>query len=196
MTIFVCSLATHLLLLMFELLAADNLESRRHYWILVFVPLVFVGVVSVAVCIWSVRHDRPFELELFCAVNILQFVFLALKLDRLIAWPWEICFVPLWIVLCISLVGVLYTIIFAGILLRMPEVNAEQRRTSTNSALGYSFLVIPLLVFLVLLTNKLDGSIRISFFSAFAPLFLTFFTLVITSFGSRGGQSVRRIYTE
>ena len=55
---------------------------------------------------------------------------------RLIAWPWEICFVPLWIVLCISLVGVLYTIIFAGILLRMPEVNAEQRRTSTNSALG------------------------------------------------------------
>ena len=37
---FVGSLATHLLLLMFELLAADNLESRRHYWILVFVPLV------------------------------------------------------------------------------------------------------------------------------------------------------------
>ena len=85
MTIFVCSLATHLLLLMFELLAADNLESRRHYWILVFVPLVFVGVVSVAVCIWSVRHDRPFELELFCAVNILQFVFLALKLDRFVS---------------------------------------------------------------------------------------------------------------
>lgn len=106
---------------------------------------------------------------------------------RVIPWPWEITFVPLWIVLCISLVGVLYTIIFAGILLRMPEVNAEQRRTSTNYALGYSFLVIPLLVFLVLLTNKLDGAIRISFFTACAPLFLTFFTLVITSFGSRGG---------
>ena len=29
------SLATHLLLLMFELLAADNLQSRRHLWILV-----------------------------------------------------------------------------------------------------------------------------------------------------------------
>ena len=56
-------------------------------------------------------------------------------------WPWEICFVPLWIVLCISLVGVLYTIIFAGILLRMPEVNAEQRRTSTNSALGGYYTV-------------------------------------------------------
>ena len=55
---------------------------------------------------------------------------------RRINWPWEITFVPMWIVLCISLVGVLYTIIFAGILLRLPEVNAEQRRTSTNSALG------------------------------------------------------------
>merc|ERR1711963_1034299 len=76
---------------------------------------------------------------------------------RVISWPWEITFVPLWIVLCISLVGVLYTIIFAGILLRMTEVNAEQRRTSTNSALGYSFLVIPMLVFLVLITNKLDA---------------------------------------
>merc|ERR1719367_413424 len=119
---------------------------------------------------------------------MLQFIFIALKLDRVIPWPWEITFVPLWIVLCISLVGVLYTIIFAGILLRMTDINAEQRRTSTNSALGYSFLVIPLLVFLVLLTNKLDGSIRISFFSAFAPLFLTFFTLIITSFGSRGGN--------
>ena len=103
------SLATHLLLLMFELLVADNLESRRHLWTLVFVPLVFISILSIATSIWSVRHDRSFELELFCAVNILQSVFLALKLDRLIAWPWEITFVPLWIVLCISLVGVLYT---------------------------------------------------------------------------------------
>ena len=103
------SLATHLLLLMFELLAADNLQSQRHLWILVnnnnsttierfkrremkkislffcwqvFVPLVFISIISIAVSIWSVRHDRSFELELFCAVNILQFIFLALKLDR------------------------------------------------------------------------------------------------------------------
>ncbi len=76
------SLATHLLLLMFELLVADNLESHRHLWILVFVPLVFVSLISIPICIWSVRHDRSVELELFCAVNLLQFVFLALKLDR------------------------------------------------------------------------------------------------------------------
>ncbi|XP_040568519.1 transmembrane protein 185A [Lepeophtheirus salmonis] len=182
------SLATHLLLLMFELLAADNLTSRRHLWILVFVPLVFVSLVSIPISIWSLRNDRSFELELFCAVNILQFIFLALKLDRLILWPWEFIFIPLWIVLCISLAGVLYTIIFAGILLRMPEFNNEQRRTSTNLALCYSFMVIPMIVFLVLLTNKLDGTIRVSYFAAFSPLFLTFLTLLITSFGSKGGN--------
>merc|ERR1711862_700618 len=130
------SLATHLLLLMFELLVADNLESRRHIWVLVFVPLVFVSLISVPICIWSVRHDRSFQLELFCAVNMLQFIFIALKLDKIINWPWEIIIVPLWIVLCISLVCVLYTIIFAGILLRMTDnsntVNDHQRRTSTT----------------------------------------------------------------
>ena len=55
---------------------------------------------------------------------------------RYIKWPWEIVFVPFWIVLIITLMGVVYTIIFAGILLRMPEVNSEQRRTSANAALG------------------------------------------------------------
>ena len=52
------SLAVHLLLLMFELLTADNLDARRHMWILVFIPLVSVSIISIAICVWSVRHDR------------------------------------------------------------------------------------------------------------------------------------------
>ena len=67
------SLAVHLLLLMFELLTADNLDTRRHkvgqtrvkcfhcclyQWILVFIPLVVVSIISIAICVWSVRHDR------------------------------------------------------------------------------------------------------------------------------------------
>ena len=42
------------------------------------------------------------------------------------------------------------------------------------------------MVFLVLLTNKMDETVKISYFAAASPLFLTFFTLIITSFGSRG----------
>lgn len=91
---------------MFELLACDRLtSSTRPLWIIVFVPLIFGSVASVGACVWSVKHDRSFELELFMAVNALQFVFLPLKLDDLVTWSWEVVFVPLWIVLCLSLVG-------------------------------------------------------------------------------------------
>lgn len=99
------SFSLHLILLMFELLACDRLTSNRPLWVIVFVPMVFGSVASVGACVWSVKHDRPFELELFMAVNALQFVFLPLKLDELIQWSWEVVFVPLWIVLCLSLVG-------------------------------------------------------------------------------------------
>lgn len=93
-----------------------------------------------------------FQLELFCSVNVLQFIFLALRLDGFTQWSWEVVFVPLWIVMCLSLVSVLYTIIFAGILIKTPEVNARQRRTSFNAALGYTLLVVPILVFQVSIT--------------------------------------------
>merc|ERR1711874_275386 len=37
-------------------------------------------------------------------------------------------------------------------------------------------------------TNNLDNTVKISYFAAASPLFLTFFTLIITSFGTRGGN--------
>ncbi|CAL8129613.1 unnamed protein product [Orchesella dallaii] len=179
------TLALHLLLLMFELLVCDNLESQRHIWILVFIPLIFISIISIAICIWAVKNDRSFDLELFCSVNILQFIFLALRLDNYISWDWEVVFVPLWILLCVSLVGVLYSIIFAGIIFRAPEVNAEQRRSSTSSAIGYTFLVIPILIFQVLLTNKLDENMNISYMAAVSPLCLTYIQLILTSFSNK-----------
>lgn len=181
-------LALHMLLLMFELLVCDKLESGRHLWILVFIPLIFISIVSIAVCVWAVKHDRSFELELFCSVNILQFIFLALRLDQFITWSWVVVFVPLWIVMCLALIGVLYAIIFAGILLRTAEVNPEQKRTSVNSAVAYSFLVVPMLIFQVLLANKLDGDTMWSYLATVSPLFVTFLTLICMAFGSKGGN--------
>ncbi|CAG5103165.1 transmembrane protein 185A isoform X1 [Cotesia glomerata] len=182
------TLALHLILLMFELLVCDKLESDRHLWILVFIPLIFISIVSIAVCIWAVKHDRSFELELFCAVNVLQFIFLALKLDQFITWSWEVVFVPLWALLCLSLVAVLYTIVFAAVLLRAPQVNARVRRTSLNSALAYTFLVVPILVFQVLLANKLDGDLSLNYTTIAAPLLLSHMTLIFMSFGAKGGN--------
>lgn len=64
------TLALHLILLMFELLACDKLQSGRHLWILVFIPLIFISVVSIAVCIWAVKHDRSFEVIKSTKVNL------------------------------------------------------------------------------------------------------------------------------
>lgn len=143
------SLSLHLILLMFELLACDRLSSGNHLWVLVFVPLIFGSVSSVGACVWAVKHDRSFELELFLAVNALQFVFLPLKLDEFVNWSWEVVFIPLWIVLCLSLAGVLYTIIFCGILLRTPEVSRQQQRAAIHTAVGNSFTVLLILIFQV-----------------------------------------------
>lgn len=67
------SLALHLILLMFELLVCDKLESGRHLWILVFIPLIFISIVSIAVCIWAVKHDRSFEVKINTALKLVLF---------------------------------------------------------------------------------------------------------------------------
>jgi hypothetical protein len=66
------TLALHLLLLMFELLVCDNLESRRHIWILVFVPLIFISIISIAICIWAVKNDRSFDVSFANLCRTLQ----------------------------------------------------------------------------------------------------------------------------
>lgn len=112
------SLSLQLLLLMFELLVCDKLESGRHLWTLAFIPLLFVSLLSVAITVWSLKHERPFDLELFCAVNVLQFLFIALRLDNLLTWSWVVVFIPFWVIITLAVIAVLYALIFAAILLR------------------------------------------------------------------------------
>lgn len=150
------SLSLQLLLLMFELLVCDKMESGRHLWTLAFIPLLFVSLLSVAITVWSLKNERAFELELFCAVNVLQFLFIALRLDNLLNWSWVVVFVPFWVLITMALIGVLYALIFAAILLRTPDIAADTRRASFHSAVSYSLVVLPLMIFLVLLSNKLD----------------------------------------
>ncbi|XP_064608288.1 transmembrane protein 185B-like [Liolophura sinensis] len=184
----VISSSVHLLLLMFELLACDKLESGRHKWTLVFIPLMFMSVASIGICVWAVKHERSFELELFSAVNILQFIFLALKFDNIVQWSFVIVFIPIWIVMCVALIGVLYAIILAIILMKSPDIVPEQRRGNLSTAVGYTFLVLPLLVFEILLSNRLDGDQQFSFIAITVPLFISLITLICMAFTSKGGN--------
>lgn len=179
----------HLMLLVFDILACDNLETDNHSWMFVFIPLMFMSIVSIGFCVWAIKNERSFELELFCSVNILQFIFLALRLDGIIQWSWDIVFIPIWIVMCVSMIGVIYAIILAIILLvKSPNMIPEQRRGNLTTAIGYSFLVVPLLIFEVLLANRLDGENHFKYTAITVPLFISLLTLIGLSFGAKGGN--------
>ncbi|XP_042663394.1 transmembrane protein 185A isoform X3 [Tyto alba] len=137
----------HLLLLMFEVLVCDRIERGTHFWLLVFMPLFFVSPVSVAACVWGFRHDRSLELEILCSVNILQFIFIALRLDEIIRWPWLVVCVPLWILMSFLCLVVLYYIVWSVLFLRSMDVIAEQRRTHITMAVSWMTIVVPLLTF-------------------------------------------------
>lgn len=63
----IVSTGLHLLLLMFELLMCDKLENAEYrkqlYWMLIFIPLVFLSLISFAVCFWSIKVDRNFDVR-------------------------------------------------------------------------------------------------------------------------------------
>lgn len=178
------SLSLHLILLMFEFLLCDRLSNgKQNLWILIFIPLIVSSIISVFFCIWAIKqqNDRSFELELFLSVNALQFVFIPLKLDGFITWSWEIIFVPIWILLCLSLVMMLYSLIFCSILIRTPEMNIAQRQSAINSAIS-NILVLPILVFQILLADKLDNDNGLPYTLISVPLMVTLFALVLLSF--------------
>ena len=87
------SFTTNIFLLMFELLVAYNMEYNIYIpWIVCFVPLLVLSLVSIGLTIWSIKYSRTYEIELFCVINILQFVFIALRLDNIIMWSWAVSF--------------------------------------------------------------------------------------------------------
>ncbi|XP_071480254.1 transmembrane protein 185A-like [Diadema antillarum] len=191
--IIIC-LALNSLLLIFEILVCDQLESSnasepwRHPWLIVFMPLFLTSPVSIAACVWGFKHDRGLELEAMCSINILQFIFIALKLDEIISWRWGVVFIPLWILTCLMCLIVLYYVIWSLLVLRATELMAEQRRANLMTALTAVFLVTPLLTFEILLVKKLDEVNHYPFSVVFCPLYISLMVLLPTAFGQRGGN--------
>nr|CAG4634868.1 EOG090X087A [Alona affinis] len=183
------SMSLHLLLLFFEFLACDKLESKRHIWVLVFLPLYFLSILCIAVSIWALKHERPFEIELLGAVNLLQLIFIALRLDGFILWNWDLVFIPLWIIFGVALIVVLYTGLLAAILVSWSSnMTTDQRRASSHGALGFASLVIPSLASLIMLTKKLDGHLDLPYSIVIVPFLMALTSLVLRSFNARSGN--------
>jgi hypothetical protein len=92
------SFASNLILFLFELIVCEKLESQNSLpWTFCFIPLFLLSLVSVGTLVWSIRFNRSYEIEMFCAINVLQFVFVALRLDMYIMWSWIVSFFFLFI---------------------------------------------------------------------------------------------------
>ncbi|KAI4786007.1 hypothetical protein KUCAC02_037409 [Chaenocephalus aceratus] len=127
-------------------------------------------------------------MEVLCSVNILQFIFIALRLDLIITWPWLVVCVPLWILMSFLCLVVLYYIIWSVLFLRSIDIIAEQRRTHITMAISWMTIVVPLLTFEILLVHKLDDHNSLSYVCVFVPLWLSLLTLMATTFGQKGGN--------
>ncbi|KZS05400.1 Transmembrane protein 185A [Daphnia magna] len=182
------SSSLHLLLIFFEVLACDKLQSSRHIWVLVFLPVLFLSIICIAVSIWALKHERPFEVELFLAVNLLQLIFIPLKLDGVITWKWELVFIPIWIIYGAAIIGVSYSILLVALFSRSVNITSDQRRASTHAASGYVLLVIPSLISVILLTKKLNGDLQLSYSVVNIPLLIALTSLVLRSFTGKGGN--------
>jgi len=180
----------HVALLMFEILVCYklhyNIVSLR--WIVVFTPLFLTAPIAVAACVWGFKNNRSLELEAVLSSNVLLFIFIQLKLDRYISWQWTAVFIPLWIIMCLPCVAVLYYFAWAFILCRSSY--HQQKQSHLFVAFNWICIVVPLLFFQVLLAYKLDER-NISSYSwdqVFFPLHISIFAFIISAFGSKGGN--------
>lgn len=136
---------------------------------------------------------------MFFSINVVQFVFIAFKLDQTLHWNWAIVFVPIWVMFALFFVGTFYSFIISIFLSRSIHSFNTRRRSHIFLVICYFLLSIPLLVFFILLSSKLDAfdywfryhftAKRFPFTVVGMPLFVTLFFLVFMSFGSKSGNT-------
>ncbi|CAI4229488.1 unnamed protein product [Auanema sp. JU1783] len=193
----------HMFLLCFEILVYyklehDNVEPKDAliHWSIVFAPVFGLSVFTLIVAVWAMKHEKSFEFEFFYAVNVIEFFFISFKLDQQVNWSWAVVFIPLWIVLSLCAVGVLYSMVLTIVISRSRNFAHSYRRQSCYSAVLHIFLVLPALTCLILLTGKLDSmqwadkeaALNMSYCMALCPLWFSLLCLMLLCFGNDGGN--------
>ncbi|CAD5224239.1 unnamed protein product [Bursaphelenchus xylophilus] len=161
---FVCMCLTtiqHLFLIAFAVLCVYKLEfapnDKEFTWSLACLPLFIESIVAMVIAVWSVRNDRTFEFEMFFAINVVQFVFIAFKMDDTLRWNWVVVFVPTWVLFSLGVIGTLYSLLLSVFLTRSLHALQQHRRAQVYVSACHLILAVPLITFFVLLTARLDA---------------------------------------
>lgn len=128
-------------------------------------------------------------MEAVLASSIVQFAFLALKLDTALYWSWLFVFVPSLVILTLLAAAACYSLIIAIFLSRSLFLTQHRQAQIYNSSCHLA-ITFPLLAFFVLLSAKLDESpwlyehvSQVSFALISVPLCLALALLALLSFG-------------
>lgn len=137
---------------------------------------------------------------MFFSINVVQFVFLAFKLDRTLHWNWVIIFVPVWVIFALFFIGTFYSLIISFFLSRsVHSFHHGNRRSHVFSVISHFLLSVPLLAFFILLSGKLDAleywlryrfsASRMPYVVVGMPLYVALSFLLVLSFGSKSGNT-------
>lgn len=190
------STSLQMLLLSFEACLCYKISfSPPHMnWYLVFMPLFLLSALSIIICGWGWKKERPLDLELLFSVNLLQFVLIVLRLEHLVTWSWQIILIPLWILLGICSLFVVYYIALTTVMVCTNDMLPSLRTPRTAGSCLYSVANLSLILFLALLVTKIDNpgvgdeDGHHSFIAIFIPYHLGMGSLVVSTFYQKGGN--------
>jgi len=198
---------SNVLLFAFEMLMCTNLEryatnrNEAFLWILCFVPLIVLSLTSLINCIWSLKNSKSFEMDLLLFLNLLLFIFTALKFDNIIQWSWEVVFIPLWINMFLFLIVLFYLFIVTILISSRYSNSANAEMTTSNTSIKLTswldtislilayFLLILFEIFITVKLDHLDNhQFHLSFVQISSPLFVAFLLFIFLTFNSRSGN--------
>ena len=179
---------TTLLLISFELLVCINASlTFPVYWVVVAMPLYLISFYSILSIFCTMGSKRVFVVfyDIHIAFTWIQVLFIGLRVDNITTWHWRNVFIPSWIMLILDIPFyiILVLLIYK---IRMNKIGGDAVKTRTrvqfwSFTILFPFYYLLILIFLILLTLKLEGTLNASFALTFIPLYIILLLLTFSS---------------
>ncbi|XP_019852342.1 PREDICTED: transmembrane protein 185B-like [Amphimedon queenslandica] len=163
------------------LLIAVNIDTSSMPWSVSLSPLFLLPFFSIPSCLWSCYRKRSYEIEVMSMAFLLQFIFLAVRLDGAVNWAWSVVFIPIWLLFLAYLAGMIVMGVSTGLVYLLGENQQDLEQRKLPDILYFVFsslLLLCLIIFMSLLSSRLDNNITGPYSAILIPLYLSLFCLI------------------
>lgn len=185
----IISASLQFLVFLTELLIAINIDTHDTIpWSVVFVPMYILSIVSIPTCIWNCYRKRSIEIELLSMTSFIQFIFLSIKLDNAVNWTWAIILIPLWLLYCAFISGLIVLAVITLLAYILGENQQEMEDRKLPDILFFvcsAFFSIFIIIFMSLLVSRLDDNISTPYSVIMVPLYIALFSLLSSTLSRR-----------